>query len=277
VRHHLLLPSVATRRDLDDPATVAVVTDSVPDPATLDLLAVLTECDAKATGGSAWTRWRASLVLELTAAAQRRLTGPAAPDAAVAEPTSPAGAALDGAQLRLDIVSRTEDETRLQVLAPDRLGLLADVAGSLALSGLPVRGGHAWITADGTAVSRWDLPVADVDTSLLDRRLRQLLEGDPGLRSRLAVGVAARAVPPVVQVAHGASSRATVVEVRAQDRRGLVWAVCDVFARHRVDVRTAHLDTLGPQTYDVFYLLAPGGQALPDAVVAEVVADIERL
>ncbi len=97
------------------------------------------------------------------------------------------------------------------------------------------------------------------------------------MRARLAVDVASRDVPPVVQVAHGASSTATVVEVRAQDRRGLVWAVCDVFARHRVDVRTAHLDTLGSQTYDVFYLVGPEGAALSDAVAAEVVADIERL
>jgi [protein-PII] uridylyltransferase len=103
------------------------------------------------------------------------------------------------------------------------------------------------------------VPVADVNTSRLGARLRQLLGGSTELRGRLAVGAASREAPPVVLVVPGASSTATVVEVRAQDRRGLVWAVCDVFARHRVDVRTAHLDTLGSQTYDVFYLVGPKG------------------
>jgi [protein-PII] uridylyltransferase len=285
VRHHLLLPSLATRRDLQDPATTALVTGSVPDAATLDLLAVLTECDAQATGGAAWSRWRAGLVQQLASASRQALASASPP-----EPTDavrlrqaralsliPVGADLGGAPLRIDVVSSAADETRLQILAPDRLGLLADVAGGLDLAGLPVRGAHLWITPDGTAVSWWDVPVADVNTSRLGARLRQLLGGSTELRGRLAVGAASREAPPVVLVVPGASSTATVVEVRAQDRRGLVWAVCDVFARHRVDVRTAHLDTLGSQTYDVFYLVGPEGEALPDAVVAEVVADIERL
>jgi [protein-PII] uridylyltransferase len=276
VRHHLLLPSVATRRDLEDPDTVAMVTGAVPDPATLDLLAALTESDAQATGGAAWTRWRAGLVRDLATMARRQLTEPAAP-AEQGVPPTPVGPALDGEAVRVDVVSQADDETRLQILAPDRLGLLADVAGGLALAGLPVRGGRAWVSADGTAVSWWDLPIANVTTGRLSTRLRQLLEGSTHLRSRLAVDVAARQVPPVVQVAEGASTTATVIEVRAQDRRGLVWAVCEVFARHGVDVRTAHLDTLGSQTSDVFYLVGPGNRALPDALTAEVVADIERL
>jgi [protein-PII] uridylyltransferase len=285
VRHHLLLPSLATRRDLQDPATIALVTGSVPDATTLDLLAVLTECDAQATGGAAWSRWRAGLVRQLTASSRQAMASASPPELTDAVrlhearvvPPSPAGAALGGAPLRIDVVSTAPNETRLQIAAPDRLGLLADVAGGLALAGLPVRGGHAWITPDGTAVSWWDLPVADVNTSRLGARLRQLLSGSTELRGRLAVGAAPRDAPPVVLVVPGASSTATVVEVRAQDRRGLLWAVCDVFARHRVDVRTAHLDTLGSQTYDVFYLVGPEGDALPDAVIAEVVADIERL
>ena len=46
VRHHLLLPDIATRRDLDDPATVATVVDLVPDVESLELLHALTWADA---------------------------------------------------------------------------------------------------------------------------------------------------------------------------------------------------------------------------------------
>ena len=65
VRHHLLLPDVATRRYLDDPATTDEVVAEVGNPTTLELLAALTEADSLATGPSAWSAWKAELVDEL--------------------------------------------------------------------------------------------------------------------------------------------------------------------------------------------------------------------
>src|SRR3546814_784667 len=50
VRHHLLLPDVATRRDLDDPETVRSVAEALGDRRTLGLLGALTEADSVATG-----------------------------------------------------------------------------------------------------------------------------------------------------------------------------------------------------------------------------------
>ena len=55
VREHLLLPDVATRRDLDDPGTIDAVVERVPDRATLELLHALTWADAEATGPSVRT------------------------------------------------------------------------------------------------------------------------------------------------------------------------------------------------------------------------------
>lgn len=60
VRHHLLLIETATRRDLDDPATVRSVATAVGSASTLELLHALTEADALATGPAAWSSWRAS-------------------------------------------------------------------------------------------------------------------------------------------------------------------------------------------------------------------------
>ena len=50
VRHHLLLPDTATRRDLDDPTTIANVARACGNRLTLHLLAALTEADSRATG-----------------------------------------------------------------------------------------------------------------------------------------------------------------------------------------------------------------------------------
>ena len=56
VRWHLLLPETATTRDPDDPATVELVTAKVADREELELLAALTEADARATSEKAWTK-----------------------------------------------------------------------------------------------------------------------------------------------------------------------------------------------------------------------------
>ena len=56
-RHHLLLPDVATRRDIDDPDIIVWVADQVGSITTLELLDALTEADSIATGPSAWSRW----------------------------------------------------------------------------------------------------------------------------------------------------------------------------------------------------------------------------
>ncbi len=65
VRNHLLLSELATRRDLDDPATVDAVVRAVGDRTRLELLAALTEADSRATGPAAWGSWKAGLVADL--------------------------------------------------------------------------------------------------------------------------------------------------------------------------------------------------------------------
>src|SRR6202042_2786640 len=87
VRHHLLLPDTATRRDLDDPTTIARVARAAGNRVTLHLLAALTEADSRATGPSAWGAWKAGLVADLVERTDRVLQGetePALPDRIVA-------------------------------------------------------------------------------------------------------------------------------------------------------------------------------------------------
>ncbi|MHC3427964.1 [protein-PII] uridylyltransferase [Streptomyces sp. DT18] len=157
VRHHLLLVETATRRDLDDPATVRGVADAVRDVATLELLHALTEADALATGPAAWSAWRASLVDDLAARVAAVLSG--------AEPPEPEeAAALTAEQERLAVEAyrtagpvltlRTRHEgepgdaeadaqapvgVELLVAVPDQPGVLPAVAGVLAMHRLTVR------------------------------------------------------------------------------------------------------------------------------------------
>ena len=61
VRWHLLLPTIATRRDIEDPSTAANVAEIVETEDFLDLLAALTASDAQATSPAAWSPWRKGL------------------------------------------------------------------------------------------------------------------------------------------------------------------------------------------------------------------------
>ncbi|MCJ7797767.1 MAG: HD domain-containing protein, partial [Thermoleophilia bacterium] len=65
VREHLLLPETAARRDLDDPALIARLAETIGSSERLVMLYVLTVADSMSTGSAVWTPWTATLVREL--------------------------------------------------------------------------------------------------------------------------------------------------------------------------------------------------------------------
>lgn len=77
VRHHLLLAVTATRRDLDDPAVIDEIANTVGSVSLLRLIYLLTIADSRATGPTMWTRWKSTLVRTLFDRVVERLqTGP---------------------------------------------------------------------------------------------------------------------------------------------------------------------------------------------------------
>ena len=273
VRHHLLLAETATSRDLGDPATATTVAAAVGDHDTLDLLEALTEADARATSPQAWTAWRAGLVRRLAAQVRGELTGRAAaagrPEEQVAVPD-----VVRGDPDHLQVTSSQSPEgVCLTVVARDQAGLMAAVAGALGLLRMSVRSARLWTRA-GVAVSVWDVAEQRSDLAVLSQRIGAVLDGvlDPGDRLRLPVP----ALPPSVLLQPGASQEATVLEVRTEDRPGVVWAVCDALGRLGLDVRSAHVATMGPQARDVFYLQQPDGGPLGEEQVATAVHAVRR-
>jgi [protein-PII] uridylyltransferase len=76
VRHHLLLPHTATRRDISEPATVARVVKTLDsDLVLVELLHALTQADSLATGPGVWTDWKARLLAELVTGCEEVLRG----------------------------------------------------------------------------------------------------------------------------------------------------------------------------------------------------------
>jgi [protein-PII] uridylyltransferase len=283
IRHHLLLGDSAARRDPDDPATVAAVVEAVGDVATLDLLAALTESDARAAGPAAWTTWRAGQIRHLVTRVRRALAGertaePPAMTRVESELIEAAG--TDGAVGI--VIEQIPAALRITICAPDRPGLLAASAAVLTMHRLTVRSA-AIRTIDGTALQTWiaapqfgDAPAAATLRADLVRALDGSLDVAARLARRTAPARRGPAVPPEVRVIDKASASATVFEVRAHDLPGLLYRVSSVLTTAGVDVVSARVDTLGADAVDVFYVQTPDGAPLSGAAARELATAIDQ-
>ena len=165
-------------------------------------------------------------------------------------------------------VEPVADGSRVTVIAPDRVGLLADVAAMFALQRIAGPGGPGLVAGPvrrlGLGGRRGAARRRGAAAALRRDRRRAGSTRRPGWRRPPA-----QALAPTVVVRPEASAQATVLEVRAADRPGVVYLVCAALARLDVAVRSAHVDTLGPQAVDVFYLQEASAGALSDVRAAE--------
>ncbi|MCX4457094.1 [protein-PII] uridylyltransferase [Streptomyces sp. NBC_01728] len=310
VRHHLLLIDTATRRDLEDPATVRSVAEAVGSQGTLELLHALTEADALATGPAAWSSWRGSLVADLVKRVAAVLAGdvPEEPEATAptAEQERLAIEALRTGGPVLALRAQTEPPTEeeptgdpeplgveLLIAVPDQPGVLPTVAGVLAMHRLTVRTAElrALDLPDGVEGSvlllNWRV-AAEYGSLPQAARLRadlvRALDGSLDIAARLAERDAAYprrrgtiAPPPRVTVASAASRHATVIEVRAHDAPGLLHRIGRALEEASVRVRSMHVSTLGANAVDAFYVTGPKGAPLPAEEAVSVARGLEEM
>jgi [protein-PII] uridylyltransferase len=265
VRHHLLLPTVATRRDLDDPMTVQHVASTVGSRTLLEILHALSAADGLATGPAAWNDWKAGLVTDLVRRVSAVLDGDPTPEPA---PLPEEKLALVAKGAPAVIVKGSE----VTVVALDRPGLLWRAAGVLAAHRLSVRSANASSVGD-TAVTVFGVVPEygePPDATLVAADLRRMLEGRLDVedrlerRARASRPQGAAAPPPKVTLVDNASSTATVVEVRAHDEPGLLWRIGRALGECGLNVSAARVETLGAEAVDVFYVTDSAGGLLTD-------------
>jgi [protein-PII] uridylyltransferase len=283
VRYHLLLPDVATRRDLQDPKTISAVVDALGgDPLLLELLHALAEADSLATGPGVWGDWKASLIGDLVRRCRLVMAGEPLPQPDPVEPRFLALASEGKVHVELESTA-SPHVYDVTMIAPDARGLLSKAAGVLALNSLRVHSASVNLS-EGVAINTFVVsphfgspPAAE----LLRQQFILALDGDLDVVGSLeqrdrdaattnttragetptGVPVNAATPPPKILWFEGTAPREYVVQIRSTDRTGLLARLTAVIERSGLDIAWAKVTTLGSSVVDAFGLVVPAGIA----------------
>lgn len=251
VRHHLLLADTATRRDINDSPVIDELASALKSAEVAELLHALTIADSRATGPSLRSQWRENLISDAALRTSSRFSGKIPPGLRPEIDLTKLTPDRDG----LIFDSRHKDDGfEIVVGYPDQKGLLAQVAGVLTLHRLHVRAADLYGQGN-QAVQVWkvkplfgDLP----DESLLRRDLKMALGGMTDLAPRLATYF----LPDQTAVVswQAVSDSQMVIEVRARDRKGLLFDIAHAIATAGLSIVGARITTLGLDVIDVFFV-----------------------
>ncbi len=300
IEHHLVL-SAAMARDLNDRT---VVEDSAHRAGTIEhlrYLTLLTYADISAVNPEAMTRWRLEQLWRVFVVISRELT--AELDTERIHVESGDQAFLEGFPTRyllthseadihwhkeLEQLSRVagvavdlrrhEGSYQATVVTQDRPNLFAALAGTLSGFGMNIVKAEAFANKSGTILDTFtfedpmrtlELNPPEVDrlkltlqrAALGKEDVRRLLRG----RVRNAGGGKPR-IEPTVSIDNTASTHATLVEVVAEDRSGLLYDVAEAFSSKGCSIEVVLIDTEAHRALDVFYITC-GGAKVPEEIL----------
>jgi [protein-PII] uridylyltransferase len=287
IKYHLLLPTVATRRNIEDPSTIDYVVGCVQSAENLELLHALSISDGEATGRNAWTPWKAQLVQELvtrTLSAMQGIAPQGQPELTVAQLEKAATGVLS-----VDLNER-DDSLEIEIIAPDSMGLLASISAVFTVMRLEVRSAKT-TTVNGVAVTHWivhfDINVPIPTVSSLRDSIERALEGTEDLQVRISERIrnyqksslrtGIRVAPPVVLAITQIVTDATIIEVRMHDQPGLLYTVASAMSEFGVDIKGAIVSTLGAEAFDTLYVTDKQGAPLSVERAEQLAADLQAI
>jgi len=174
-------------------------------------------------------------------------------------------------------VRKLDSAWQLTLIAHDRPGLFADVAGTLSCFGMNILKAEAFsnlrhlvldtftfadpgrtLDLNPSEVERLNTTVERVLTGRTD--VRDLLRNrpKPTLPSRKA-GFA-----PTVTIDSEASASATLIEIVAEDRPGLLYDLTNAISSNGGNIEVVLIDTQAHKAIDVFYVTSHGSKLAPE-------------
>jgi len=165
----------------------------------------------------------------------------------------------------------------LTLLARDRAGLFASVAGAISSFGLNIVKAEAFSNTQGIIVDTFTFSdphrTLELNPSEVDRLrgiVRRVVEGRQDaaklLRGRPQPRAASRGarLEPRVAFSGDASEAATLIEIVAEDRPGLLYDLARAISDAGCNIEVVLIDTEAHKALDVFYVTADG-RKLDDA------------
>lgn len=177
----------------------------------------------------------------------------------------------DGGAVSHALPGAEPGEVTYTVATRDRIGLFATVSGVLALNGVNILTAQGFASSGGIAVEVFrclsdDRPRFDQVDADLDRALQGRLALEVRLAERRAAyeraPKARRRAPEII--IDNSGDFATVVEVHARDRIGLLYDITRTLADLSVDITFAKIATYGEDVVDVFSIKDLDGQKIVD-------------
>jgi [protein-PII] uridylyltransferase len=299
VKEHLTLSSAMTGRDLRDPATVHALVESISTVERLRMLTMLTYADISAVNPQAMSPWRLEQLWHAYAVTYEEFTRELAGDRIHhPEGVSPDRAhfleGLPKRYLRTHTMGEVDQHLalavqlrsrpvaleieyipgayRLILLTKDRPGLFTAVAGAISSFGLDIVKAEAFSNAAGVVVDTFTFAdphrTLELNTSEVDRLrgvVRNVVEGRQDvralLRGRPKPLLSARArIAPRVTFREDATEVATLVEIVAQDRPGLLHDLSDAISESGCNIEVVMIDTEAHKALDVFYVTHRGAK-----------------
>jgi [protein-PII] uridylyltransferase len=302
IEHQLDLADVMSGRDVDDPATARQLAERVGTIERLKLLTVLTYGDLAAASSDAMTPWRLERLWRAYEVTQHELTRELeteriedVPDSVPGRPAFLKGFPVrylrghspneieehvrlyeesrpTGVAVQLD---RIEGAYRLTVIARDIPALFASFAGAISSFGLDILKAEAFSNARGVVLDTFvfadpqrTLELNPPETErLLDLTRRVALgktDGQRLLRNRAHADPKKRSAAPHVHFDSDACDTATLVEIVAEDRPGLLYNLATVFSSTACNIDVVLIDTKGHRAIDVFYVAHDGQKLSPE-------------
>jgi [protein-PII] uridylyltransferase len=301
VRCHMELSTAMQSRDLYDPQTAHDLAAAVRTVERLKALTLLTYADISAVNPNVMTPWRAEQLWQVYLIVHAELTRELDAErvqtaahpfleglptryirthdaAAIERHVALAAAAANGIAVE---IPRRDAAWELTLVALDRPGLFAAVAASLSSFGMNILRAEAFANRRGQVLDSFTFEdphrTLDLNPSEVDR-LRAVVEravagkADPRelLRNRPKPSLPSRKarVPARVAFDNAASQTATLVEIVAEDRPGLLYDLASAISALGANIEVVLIDTQAHKAIDVFYLTAKGAK-LPEEMQAK--------